>query len=66
MTSQDKAVELANKMYCTHGNMDINTAKICALIAVEEVLNSNPTWFIDQNKSTHKFWEAVRTALNAL
>jgi len=66
MIPQDKAVELVNKMYYTHGNVDSKTAKTCALIAVEEVLNSNPTWFIDQNKSTHKYWEDVRTALNAL
>ena len=62
--TNERAVELANKMYYTHGNIDSKTAKICALIAVEEVLNSNPTWF--KIKSTHKYWEAVRDALNAL
>lgn len=41
-------------------------AKKCALIIVEEVLNSNPTWFIDQMKSTHKYWEDVRDCLNNL
>lgn len=35
----------------------------CALIVVDEILLANPTWFIDQMKSTHKYWEEVKKIL---
>ena len=35
----------------------------CALIAVDEILLANPTWFIDQMESTHKYWEEVKKIL---
>ena len=66
MTPQEKARDLVNRMYYVHGKIDSDMAKKCALIAVDEILLSNPTWFIDQMKSTHKYWEDVRVALNAL
>ena len=80
MTPKEKALELYEKMsWFTHGyvgssmlsNLEFedakkNSTKNAALIIVEEVLNANPTWFIDQMKSTHKYWEDVRTELNAL
>lgn len=66
MTPQEKARDLANRMYYVHGKIDSDMAKKCALIAVDDILLSNPTWFIDQMKSTHKYWEDVRAALNAL
>ena len=66
MTPQEKARDLANRMYYVHGKIDSDMAKKCALIAVDEILLANPTWFIDQIKSTHKYWEDVRDALNAL
>lgn len=65
MTPNEKAKELASKMYYA-GDIDYKIAKICALIAVDEILNSNPTWFIDQTRSTHKYWEHVREYLNEL
>ena len=68
MTPEEKAKDLLNNMawVCRDNGNYPEVAKQCALIAVEEVLNSNPTWFIDQMKSTHKYWEDVRAALNAL
>ena len=71
MTPQEKAKQLILKFspyaHWDDGasNNDFNSVN-CALIAVEEILNSNPTWFIDQMKSTHKYWEDVRDCLNAL
>ena len=71
MKPKEKAKELVSKFspfaHWDDGssNNDFNSIN-CALIAVEEILNSNPTWFVDQMKSTHKFWEDVRTELNAL
>ena len=72
MTPKEKAKELVEKFeyidtvdgqcissgYITH-----NSAIECAVIAVDEILNSNPTWFIDQMRSTHKYWEEVKTEL---
>jgi hypothetical protein len=40
MTPKEKAIELVDKMlYCYQGHLDAYTAKQCALIAVDEVLN---------------------------
>lgn len=66
MKPDEKARNLVNRMYYVHKKMDSDMAKKCALIAVDEILLSNPTWFIDQKKSTHKYWEAVRDCLNAI
>ena len=66
MNPDEKARDLVNRMYYVHKKIDLDMAKKCALIAVDEILLSNPTWFIDQTKSTHKFWENVRDCLNAL
>jgi hypothetical protein len=66
MKPTEKAKEIVNKMYYNGRNIDLETAKKCALIAVDEILLSNPTWFIDQMKSTHKYWEDVRDVLNDL
>ena len=66
MTPEQKAKELMYKMYYEISSNEFEEAKQCALIAVNEILNSNPTWFIDQMKSTHKYWESVKMALNDL
>ena len=82
MTPQEKANSLVNRFldHCWHneqvnkgfGVTGIKTvynkkeAIECALIAVDEILLANPTWFIDQMQSTHKYWEDVRAVLNAL
>ena len=66
MTPQEKAIELRDKMHMNMFSDGLEDAKRCALVAVEEILLANPTWFIDQMKSTYKYWESVRDALNAL
>ena len=74
MEARAKAIELFNKIHfqiCNDNGLAENDsteicAKQCALITVNEILLSNPTWFIDQMKSTHNYWEDVRAALNAL
>ena len=41
MTHKEKAQDLYNKMlYCFQGHIDEYTAKQCALIAVNEIINS--------------------------
>ena len=64
MTPKEKANELIEKFIFINGNSFF--AKDCAIIAVDEILNSNPTWFVDQMKSTHKFWQEVKTELEKL
>lgn len=39
MTPKEKAEELYRKMYTQHSNIYPSTAKKCALIAVNEILN---------------------------
>ena len=43
MTPKEKAEELYRKMYTQHPNIYPSTAKNCALIAVDEIIKSNPT-----------------------
>jgi len=64
MIPEKKAKQLFEKHYME--GLSDRQAKECALITVDEILLANPTWFIDQMKSTHKYWEDVRAALNAL
>lgn len=64
MTPKEKANELIEKFIFINGNSFF--AKDCAIIAVDEILNSNPTWFVDQMKSTHKFWQEVKSELEKL
>jgi glycyl-tRNA synthetase (class II) len=59
MTAKEKAEDLILKYsILAEGRNEI--VKQCALIAVEEILLANPTWFVDQMKSTHKYWEEVK------
>jgi hypothetical protein len=45
MDPKDKAKELVDKMlHCYQGHIDEYTAKQCALIAVDEILNSCKTY----------------------
>jgi hypothetical protein len=40
MSPKEKAIDLVNKMlFCYQGHIDEYTAKQCALIAVDEILN---------------------------
>lgn len=50
---QDEDTECGNEILCTL------IAKKCAKLAVEKILLANPTWFVDQRQSTHKYWENV-------
>lgn len=61
MTPKDKAYELVCKfMKCTNGCINIEEAKQCALIAVDEILpiNSNP--------QAIKFWQEVKQEIELL
>ena len=43
MTAAEKAQELYKRMYTQHPNVYPSTAKKCAMIAVDEIIKSNPT-----------------------
>jgi hypothetical protein len=46
ITEQEKAKELVDKMlYCYQGNIDEYTAKQCAIIAVDEILDNVMMWW---------------------
>jgi hypothetical protein len=77
MTPKDKAKELFNKMYFVDdpiGNfpMCIETAIQCALIAVDEILNSNPCCEDSdrggnfQWASNEYYWQEVKQEIQAL
>ena len=68
MTSKEEALELINKMYDA---MDIQdgdlwkSAKQCALIAVDEILNSVKDNFIYSIKF-HEYWQDVKQHIQKL
>lgn len=72
MTPKEKAKELFDKMYLVDdpmGNypMCFDTAKQCALIAVDEILNDD--WYIpsfDEMTERKKYWQEVKNEINNL
>ncbi len=73
MTPQQKAIELLTK-YRRH--LPVNTvtdleAKVCALIAVEEIIKSNPIFPISFNphptkREAEQYWEEVKQEIEKL
>ena len=66
MTPKEKAKELFEKMlYCYQGHIDEYTAKQCALIAVNEVIEAlhENTW---QNRLIINYWQEVKHELEKL
>ena len=65
MTPKEKAKELVDKFYpratsysCDRKNQNENT-KQCALITVDEILNSRPV-ITDSQFEYNKYWEKVK------
>ena len=79
MTPKEKAINLADKfmlriVFNIKQNIEVSvieSAKQCALIAVEEILNSNPSyedyggngWIIIDNS---EYWKEVKEEINKL
>ena len=60
MTPKEEAQNLVDEFRFIIQDEDTAlTAKKCAKLAVEKILLANPTWFVDQRQSTHKYWENV-------
>ena len=86
MTAKEKAKELFDKMYQTHSASasDITKyfAKQCALIVVDEIINSRPLepnhadwddcgathkyWYDAQKEEALKFWQEVKQEIEKL
>ena len=64
MTPKEKAQELLNKMAFEVCKTD---AKQCALIAVDEIIASNPIAFDeDDNCIAKQWWQEVKTEIEKL
>ena len=66
MSPKEKAIDLVNKMlFCYQGHIDEYTAKQCALIAVNEILNvtAGLNGWINGFQS---YWEEVKQEIEKL
>jgi hypothetical protein len=69
MNAKEKSRELYNKFYNTNSHDNSVTArqeiaKQCALIAVDEVLNSNQTWY--EGTIPYGYWKEVRKEIEKI
>jgi hypothetical protein len=69
MTPQEKAEELVSKyLFATPIGFHIEDAKKCAIIAVQEIILSNPhsNPFNTDVYSTMSYWEEVKTEIEKI
>jgi hypothetical protein len=68
MTPKEKAKELIDKMYGDEVDyMTEEQAKQCALIAVDEIIASNPIAFDEEDNCIAKqWWQEVKTEIEKL
>jgi len=72
MTPKEKAEELFDKMFLVIENKgmydDLYRAKQCALIAVDEIIDSEPQyeWSNDYWKNPNDFWQEVKQEIENL
>jgi hypothetical protein len=52
-------------LFCYQGNIDEYTAKQCALIAVDEIINSRPA-ITDSQIQYKNYWQEVKTEIEKL
>ena len=64
MTPKEKAEELYKKMYTVHSNIYPSSAKQCALIAVDEILNEYNDFM--QTREQFGYWQEVKQEINNL
>ena len=73
MTAKEKARELVDKFLCIEDNEDLfcdecgmseEAAKLCALIAVDEIIETFPKqWNGFEYESCDEYWEEVKQEL---
>jgi hypothetical protein len=70
MTPKEKAKELIDKMYATQGpeyGITEDEAKQCAIIAVDEILDSIDWDYYEGSKQTeHMYWKEVKQEIELL
>ena len=64
MTPKEKAEELYKKMYTVHSNIYPSSAKQCALIAVDELIEQERK--IDDYYEIGSYWQEVKQEINNL
>ncbi len=69
MNPKEKAREIFDKMYSVEDcsgdyNMTIDTAKQCALIAVDEILNALNWHMFHKPYAQFDYWHEVKTEIN--
>ncbi len=72
MTPKEKAKELIDRFYNHTFNVEKDTednfssAKQCALIAVDEVIEQNNIWINQTGKGTNNYWKLVKEEIEKL
>jgi hypothetical protein len=72
MEPKQKAEELVDKMlFCYQGHIDEYTAKQCALIAVDEIINNGGTLYVIEYppktfSNGTKYWKEVKQEIEKL
>ena len=69
MTPKDKALELVQKYFkANHQPYGFKDAKQCALIAVDEIINTGPLKMIDWGEiiSDKPYWQEVKQEIEKL
>ena len=74
MKAEEKAKELVEKYYelsivtTYNGNDENEVAKQCALIAVDEIIKSQPfdIYNMEQCKNVNEYWQEVKTEIEKL
>jgi len=64
MTPKEKAEELYKRMYTQHSNIYPSTAKQCALIVVDEILNNDNNLF--NTYIQNDYWLQVKQEIEKL
>jgi hypothetical protein len=64
MTPEEKAEDLFNKMFSSSRSIEVEQAKKCALIAVDEILN-NVNGALDY-ESDIEYWKEVKQEIEKL
>jgi uncharacterized protein YutE (UPF0331/DUF86 family) len=67
MNETEKAKELVNKMYNCELDISYYAAKQCALIAVDEIINTVDMCIPYQNEETYvNYWQEVKKEIELL
>jgi hypothetical protein len=67
MSPKEKAEELINKyLNADYTDVNINGAKHCALIAVDEIILQNNVWIKQIGKGTNNYWQEVKQEIEKL